>query len=53
MPLWIVGQVDGADQNGIELYWDRPQAEWPLTREGELAMVTQPLDLDDLLAQAP
>jgi catechol 2,3-dioxygenase len=40
------------DQNGIELYWDRPPAEWPLTPEGELAMVTQPLDLDDLLAQA-
>jgi catechol 2,3-dioxygenase len=41
------------DQNGIELYWDRPQAEWPLTNAGELAMVTEPLDLDDLLAQAP
>jgi catechol 2,3-dioxygenase len=41
------------DHNGIELYWDRPQAEWPLTREGELNMVTEPLDLDDLLAQAP
>jgi catechol 2,3-dioxygenase len=40
------------DQNGIELYWDRPQAEWPLTPEGELAMVTEPLDLDDLLASS-
>ncbi|MDQ0472471.1 VOC family protein [Labrys wisconsinensis] len=41
------------DENGVELYWDRPQAEWPLTAKGELAMVTQRLDLDALLrAQA-
>jgi catechol 2,3-dioxygenase len=39
------------DQNGVELYWDRPQAEWPLTPDGELAMVTEPLDLDALLAE--
>ena len=38
------------DQNGVELYWDRPQAEWPRTAAGELAMVTAPLDLTDLLA---
>jgi catechol 2,3-dioxygenase len=38
------------DQNGVELYWDRPQAEWPRTAAGELAMVTEPLDLQDLLA---
>ncbi len=38
------------DQNGVELYWDRPQAEWPRTASGELAMVTAPLDLEDLLA---
>lgn len=37
------------DQNGVELYWDRPQAEWPRTPGGELAMVTAPLDLEDLL----
>lgn len=37
------------DQNGVELYWDKPRAEWPFTAEGELAMVTQPLDLEDLL----
>jgi catechol 2,3-dioxygenase len=40
------------DQNGIELYWDRPQAEWPVTPEGELKMVTERLDLDDLLKAA-
>jgi catechol 2,3-dioxygenase len=38
------------DQNGVELYWDRPQAEWPRTASGELSMVTEPLDLQALLA---
>lgn len=37
------------DQNGVELYWDRPQAEWPRTASGELAMYTKALDLDSLL----
>jgi catechol 2,3-dioxygenase len=38
------------DGNGIELYVDRPEDQWPRTAEGELAMVTQRLDLQDLLA---
>lgn len=38
------------DGNGVELYRDRPSAEWPRTPEGDLAMVTAPLDLDELLA---
>lgn len=37
------------DQNGVELYWDRPSAAWPLTPEGKLAMFTRPLDLKALL----
>ncbi len=37
------------DQNGVELYWDRPPAEWPRDRDGKLAMVTGRLDLEDLL----
>ncbi len=40
------------DGNGIELYRDRPEAEWPRDENGQLAMVTQRLDLDDLLAAA-
>ncbi len=40
------------DQNGVELYWDRPHAEWPVTPQGELAMVTRPLNLQSLLAEA-
>jgi catechol 2,3-dioxygenase len=38
------------DGNGVELYWDRPEAEWPRDDAGGLAMVTERLDLDDLLA---
>jgi catechol 2,3-dioxygenase len=37
------------DDNGVELYWDRPREEWPRTAEGGLAMFTRPLDLDSLL----
>lgn len=40
------------DGNGVELYWDRPQAEWPRDASGNLRMVTERLDLDDLLAEA-
>jgi catechol 2,3-dioxygenase len=39
------------DQNGVELYWDRPEAEWPRQADGTLAMVTRPLDLAGLLAE--
>lgn len=37
------------DQNGVELYWDRPPEEWPRTAKGELAMFSHALDLDALL----
>jgi catechol 2,3-dioxygenase len=33
------------DGNGVELYRDRPRAEWPRAESGELAMYTRPLDL--------
>ena len=36
------------DDNGVELYWDRPESEWPRKPGGELAMTTEPLDLTDL-----
>lgn len=39
------------DQNGVELYWDRPQEQWPRDEDGGLAMVTEALDLDDLLRE--
>lgn len=41
------------DNNGVELYWDRPESEWPRTPAGELNMHTRRLDLQDLLAQPP
>ena len=40
------------DGNGVELYWDRPQDQWPRNANGELAMVTRHLDLEGLLATA-
>ena len=39
------------DQNGVELYRDRPEAEWPRDAQGTLAMFTRRLDLDDLMKQ--
>lgn len=41
------------DDNGVELYRDRPREEWPLDASGGLAMVSLPLDLESLLAEAP
>lgn len=40
------------DENGVELYWDRPQEEWPRMYDGRLAMITEPLDLQSLLGEA-
>ncbi|WP_322515382.1 VOC family protein [Rhodopseudomonas palustris] len=37
------------DHNGVELYRDRPEADWPRSPDGALAMFTRRLDLDDLL----
>lgn len=37
------------DQNGVELYWDKPRESWPYDAAGHLAMGTRRLDLDDLL----
>lgn len=39
------------DGNGVELYWDRAEPDWPRTAKGELAMYTRPLDLDNLLSE--
>jgi catechol 2,3-dioxygenase len=39
------------DDNGVELYWDRPQDQWPRDEHGGIAMFTRPLNLEDLLAQ--
>jgi catechol 2,3-dioxygenase len=39
------------DENGVELYCDRPKELWPRTADGELAMYTRPLDLHKLLSE--
>jgi catechol 2,3-dioxygenase len=40
------------DENGVELYWDKPEADWPRDADGALSMVNDPLDLASLLAAA-
>jgi len=40
------------DQNGVELYWDKPKAQWPFDKNGKLQMITARLDLNDLIKQA-
>ena len=39
------------DQNGVELYWDKPQEHWPRTPDGQLAMHTRRLDIASLLSE--
>jgi catechol 2,3-dioxygenase len=39
------------DDNGVELYWDRPKEQWPRSPDGGVAMFTHPLDLDSLLPE--
>ena len=39
------------DGNGIELYWDRPQEQWPRSPDGKIQMSTGPLDLEALLRE--
>jgi catechol 2,3-dioxygenase len=41
------------DENGVELYRDRPQEQWPRAADGSLTMFTRPLDLRALLDEAP
>jgi catechol 2,3-dioxygenase len=38
------------DENGIELYWDRPREQWPLDAKGKLTMFTRALDVRGLLS---
>jgi catechol 2,3-dioxygenase len=40
------------DGNGIELYWDRPEEDWPRGADGSVAMFSAPLDVEALLAEA-
>ena len=44
--------LDDPDKNGVELYWDRPKDQWPKDEKGNLLMMSDPLDLNDLLRLA-
>ena len=43
--------LDDPDENGVELYWDRPKEQWPMNPDGSLDMYTRALDLEDLLKE--
>jgi catechol 2,3-dioxygenase len=43
--------LDDPDENGVELYWDRPKELWPHREDGTLEMYTRPLDLGSLLQE--
>jgi catechol 2,3-dioxygenase len=43
--------LNDPDGNGVELYWDRPQEQWPHQADGSLDMFTKSLDLDNLLQE--
>ncbi|WP_333816430.1 VOC family protein [Tabrizicola sp.] len=44
--------LDDPDGNGVELYRDRPEADWPRAADGSLSMITRRLDVEALLAEA-
>jgi catechol 2,3-dioxygenase len=43
--------LNDPDENGLELYWDKPLDEWPKKSDGTLEMYTKPLDLANLLRE--
>jgi catechol 2,3-dioxygenase len=43
--------LDDPDENGVELYWDRPKELWPKDKNGELTMYTRQLDVIELLRE--
>jgi catechol 2,3-dioxygenase len=44
--------LNDPDNNGVELYWDKPKEQWPFDANGELQMVSDALDLEGLLREA-
>jgi catechol 2,3-dioxygenase len=43
--------LNDPDGNGVELYWDKPKENWKYNPDGSIVMVTEPLDIDDLLKE--
>ena len=44
--------LNDPDRNGVELYWDKPKEQWPGDEKGNLLMVTEALDIEELLKLA-
>ncbi len=42
--------LNDPDDNGVELYWDKPKEEWPFDKDGNLVMRTDTLNVNELLA---
>ncbi len=42
--------LNDPDENGVELYWDRPRDQWPLDEQGNFTMFTKRLDIEGLMA---
>lgn len=43
--------LNDPDENGVELYWDRPKEQWPFDEAGNLQMITEALDMNSLLSE--
>lgn len=43
--------LNDPDGNGVELYWDKPQEQWPFDERGNLQMITEALDVANLLSE--
>ncbi len=43
--------LNDPDENGVELYWDKPKENWPVDENGNLLMTTDALDLEDLMGE--
>lgn len=43
--------LNDPDNNGVELYWDKPKAIWNYNADGSIEIFTKPLDLENLLAE--
>jgi catechol 2,3-dioxygenase len=43
--------LNDPDNNGVELYWDKPKKQWPINEDGSIVMYTKALDIADLLKE--
>lgn len=44
--------LDDPEGNGVEIYWDKPKSEWDIRDDGQIAGVTEPMDVDGVFAEA-